>query len=251
MAATIRVLSQRGPIRVELARWEGRLVIIKQFLGGSPLLAERLRREGQVVERLNHQNIVPLLATGEDRLIYAYCAGVSLAEALAAGPLRLKLALKLIADVLKALDYAHGLGVIHFDVKPANIIVRGDSALLTDFGFAKDLALTDITRQGMLLGTPHYMAPEQFRGDRSDLRSDLYSVGAVLYHMLTGEPPYGNQVMRVLTGDASVPLAPLPDESPCLDEVVRTALAYSPWQRYPGAAAMLAAIDGCRHAPGL
>ena len=251
MYATVRVLSHRGPIRVELARWGEQLVVVKRFLGGSPLLAERLYREGQVVKKLSHENIVPLLAADEDRLIYAYCPGVPLATALMTGPLRLKLAIKLISDVLKALDYAHGLGVIHFDVKPANIMVRGDSALLTDFGFAKDLALTAITHQGMLLGTPHYMAPEQFRGDRSDLRSDLYSAGAVLYHMLSGAPPYGNQVMKVLTGDTSVPLAPLPAEAACLDAVVRIALSSYPWERYPSAAAMLAAISGDHRDPGL
>jgi serine/threonine protein kinase len=251
MYATVRVLSHRGPIRVELARWGEQLVAIKHFQGGSPPLAERLYREGQVVKKLNHENIVPLLATDEDRLIYAYCAGVSLATALMAGPLKLKLALKFITDVLRALDYAHGLGVIHFDVKPANIIVRGDSALLTDFGFAKDLALTAITHQGMLLGTPNYMAPEQFRGNRSDLRSDLYPVGAVLYHMLTGAPPYGSQVMKVLTGDTTVPLPPLTGEASCLNEVVRTALSSHPWERYPSAAAMLAAIGRCRCDPVL
>lgn len=249
MIATVRVLAHRGPIRVELARWEGQLVIVKRFLGGSSQLAERLRREGQVVQKLHHENIVPLLATEDDRLIYAYCAGVSLAEALEAGPLRLELALKLTADVLRALDYAHGLGVIHFDVKPANILVRGDSALLTDFGFAKDLALTAITHQGVLLGTPNYMAPEQFRGDRSDLRSDIYSVGAVLYHMLSGTPPYGAQVMKVLMGDATVPLTPLPTEASYLEAVVRTALAYHPWQRFPSAAAMLSALMQARQGP--
>jgi len=250
MYATVRVLSHRGPIRVELARWGEQLVVIKRFLGGSLLLAERLHREGQVVQKLSHENIVPLLATGEDWLIYAYCPGVPLATALMAGPLKLKLALKLTTDLLKALNYAHGRGVIHFDVKPANIIVRGDSALLTDFGFAKDLTLTAITQQGMLLGTPNYMAPEQFRGDRSDLRSDLYSVGAVLYHMLTGAPPYGNQVIKVLTGDATVPLAPLTGEASCLNEVMRLALTPQPWQRYPSAAAMLAAINGDYRDPG-
>jgi serine/threonine-protein kinase len=250
MLMPIRVLSHNGPVRVELARWRDRLVVVKRIQGGSALLEERLRREAEVVKKLQHENIVPLLATDGGSLIYAYCPGVSLADALDAGVFRLERAVKIASDVLKALEYAHGLGVIHCDVKPSNIMLKGERALLTDFGFAKDLALTAITSQGMMLGTPNYMAPEQFQGERGDPRSDLYSVGAALYHMVTGAPPYGSQVVRFLVGDPVVTLKPLPAAAAPIAGVISTALSRSPEARFQSAGAMLAAlVHACIHDP--
>jgi serine/threonine protein kinase len=149
---------------------------------------------------------------------------------------------KIVGDVLQALAHAHLQGVVHCDVKPANVLLKGERALLTDFGFAKDLALTAITGDQEMLGTPNYMAPEQFRGVRTDHRSDLYGVGAVLYHALTGEPPYGSQVVRWLVGDDRVPRAPLPSSARSLAGVVDRALARDPEARFPHAEAMLAAL---------
>ncbi len=229
-------------MRVELARWQNQLVVVKRLRSGSPLLEQRLEREAAVVKKLKHENIIPLLATEGESLIYAYCAGVSLADALSGGALRLERAVRIVSDVLRALDYAHNLGVIHFDVKPANIIIKGEQALLTDFGFAKDLGLTAITTPGMFLGTPNYMAPEQFQGKRDDPRSDLYSAAAVLYHMLTGAPPYGNQVLRFLAGDTRLKLDPLPASATPLVGVISTALSRSPEARFDSAADMLSAL---------
>src|SRR5690606_33440024 len=184
----------------------------------------------------------PLLGSEEGSLIYAYCPGVSLEDALSQGALRPRRSTKIIADVLSALAYAHENGVIHLDVKPGNILVKGESALLTDFGFAKDLGLTAITSQDMMMGTPSYMAPEQFQGVRTDQRSDLYGAAAVLYHMLTGSPPYGGQVVRFLAGDDRVPLEPLPAGATHFDGLLRRALARDPEARYGSAAEMLAAL---------
>ena len=238
----LRVLSDHGPIRVELARWQGRLVVVKRLRVPSPVLAERLEREAEVAQRLEHENIVSLLAVENSALIYDYCQGMNLAEAMEEGPLRLERAARIITDVLRALEYAHARGVIHFDVKPSNIMIKNERALLTDFGFAKDLALAKITHQGVLLGTPNYMAPEQFAGQRNDLRSDLYSTGAVLYHMLTGGPPYGSGVIRFLVGDDRVVLEPLPDRAASLAWVVSTALSRASEARYDSASAMLSAL---------
>ena len=238
----LRVLSDHGPIRVELARWEGRLVVVKRLRVPSPVLAERLEREAVVAQKLEHESIVPLLAVEQGALIYDYCQGMDLAEALSEGPLRLERAARILKDVLEALEYAHARGVIHFDVKPSNILLKGERALLTDFGFAKDLALAKITHQGVLLGTPNYMAPEQFAGRRDDLRSDLYSAGAVLYHMLTGGPPYGSGVIRFLVGDDRVTLEPLPARALPLANVVASALSRAPEARFGDAGAMLSAL---------
>ncbi len=242
MLTTVRVLAEQGPIKVELARWRDRLVVVKRLQGTHPVLGERLRREAEVVGKLQHDNIVPLLGAEDGALVYAYCPGVSLAEALDRGALPLPRSLKIARDLLEALAYAHDHGVIHLDVKPGNILIKGERALLTDFGFAKDLALTAITAQEMALGTPNYMAPEQFKGVRTDPRSDVYAAAAVMYHMLTGAPPFGRQVLRFLAGDDRVPLEPLPDSARELESVVRRGLQRDPDDRFDSAAAMLEAL---------
>src|SRR5690606_12849846 len=129
MLMTVRVLSEQGPVRVELARWQDRLVVVKSLRGFHPVFRQRLEREAAVVGKLRHDNIVPLLGAKDGSLIYAYCPGVSLEEALERGPLRPRRSVKIIADVLEALAYAHTQGVIHLDVKPGNILVKGESAL--------------------------------------------------------------------------------------------------------------------------
>lgn len=242
MLMTVRVLSDHGPVRVELARWQDRLVVVKRLRGFNPVFSQRLEREAAVVSKLRHDNIVPLLEVRDGSLVYAYCPGVSLEEALERGPLRPRRSVRIIVDVLAALAYAHQQGVIHLDVKPGNILVKGESALITDFGFAKDLGLTAITAQDMLLGTPSYMAPEQFQGVRTDHRSDVYGAGAVLYHMLTGAPPYGSQVVRFLAGDDRVPLAPLTGAAEPYAAVVQRALARDPDARFADAAEMREAV---------
>ena len=243
MITPIRILSDNGPMRVELARWHDKLVVVKELKGGSPALANRLGREAAVVTFLEHENIVPLLAVQDMSLIFAYCPGVSLEGALEQGTLSLERSIKIATDVLHALAYAHNKEVIHCDVKPSNILINGEKTLLTDFGFAKDLALAAITQQGMSLGTPNYMPPEQFAGERHDPRSDLYAVGAVLYHMVTGGPPYGKDVFRFLMGDPTVELAALPDEATPLTPVITKALAHNPAERYSSAGEMLAALS--------
>ena len=242
MFTPIRVLSDHGPMRVELARWHDKLVVVKELRGGSPSLANRLGREAAVVTFLEHDNIVPLLAVQDMSLIFAYCPGVSLEEALNQGTLSLERSIKIATDVLQALAYAHKNDVIHCDVKPSNILINGEKALLTDFGFAKDLALAAITQQGVSLGTPNYMPPEQFAGERRDPRSDLYAVGAVLYHMVTGGPPYGKDVFRFLMGDPTVHLGALPNEAAPLAPIIRKALLHNPCERYGSAEEMLGAL---------
>jgi serine/threonine protein kinase len=240
--ATVRILSDNGPIRVELARWRDRMVVVKRLRGHSPFLLARMQREAAVLRKLEHPNIVPLLGYEADAIIYAYQPGVNLGEALLAGPLQLGRSLKIVQDVLAALAYAHERGVIHLDVKPENVLIRGDHAMLADFGFAKDLGMMAITGDDIMLGTPSYMAPEQFQGERSDPRSDLYATGAVLYHMITGQPPYGRDVIRFLVGDSSVRLEPLPEGAGELADIVYQALERQPERRFRSAGEMQDAL---------
>jgi len=246
MLTSVRVLSENGPFRVEIARWRDRLVIVKRLRGGSEVLEVRLEREAQVIRKLRHRNIIPLLATEGTSLIYPYDEGISLAEVLQRGVLTPQQALLIISDILSALTYIHAHGVIHCDVKPANIILQDNRALLTDFGFAKDLALKVITQPGTFFGTPNYMPPEQFQGKRDDPRNDIYAAGAVLYHMLVGEPPYGNQVIRFLLGDDTLALEPLPESCRPLWEVVAKALQPDPDARFQRADTMLKAVKAAR-----
>lgn len=248
MLKTVRVLAENGPVRVELARTDGRLVVVKRLAGFHPTLERRLAREAEVVRKLDHPNILPLLAARDGALVYPYVPGIDLGEALRRGPLTPERALRVARDLLGALAYAHGLGIVHNDVKPANLMVRGERTLLLDFGFAKDLGLDAITAASTALGTPNYMAPEQFAGERSDPRSDLYGVGAVLYHALAGAPPYGRDVLRVLVGERAVPLAPLPGHATFAWPFVRRALDPEPDGRWPDAAAMLDALPTARPA---
>ncbi len=232
MLSTIRVLAHNGPVRIDLARWDGRLVVTKRVLGAAPEIASRLVREAEVAGRLRHENIVPLLAVHGEVLVYAYCPGVNLAELIDGTGLELERIRQIMDGVLAALDFAHTHGVIHLDVKPANILIRGSQALLTDFGFAKDLALANITSEHALLGTPGYMAPEQFRGVRDDPRSDIFAAACVLYHMLAGQPPYGRDALRFLAGDDSVTLKPVASAGTHFNLVLERALRREPAERY-------------------
>lgn len=230
--STIRVLSHNGPVRIELARWDGRLVVTKRVVGASAQLSSRLVREAEVAGRLKHDNIVPLLGVIDDALVYAYCPGINLAELIDESRLELGRILEIMDGVLAALSFAHAQGVIHLDVKPSNILIRGREALLTDFGFAKDLALANITSEHAMMGTPGYMAPEQFRGLRNDPRSDIYGAAAVLHHMLTGQPPYGADALRFLLGDESVRLAEPTGMAAPFAALLQRALKRDPEERF-------------------
>ncbi len=183
----------------------GRRVAIKvlhRHLAGDTVLLERFRREAVAAARLMHPGIVATFDTGRERdsayIVMELVRGKNLREVLDhRGRLTVPEALDVARQVAEALGYAHQAGVIHRDVKPANILLvrndRGDlDVKVTDFGIAKAGHETgvDLTRTGIVLGTPKYVSPEQVRGDHVDARTDLYSLGVVLYEMLVGAPPY-------------------------------------------------------------
>src|SRR5712692_7515980 len=168
---------------------------------------ERLRREAQAMARLDHPNIVAVYDIGEEDgrpfFVCQYITGGDLREALraAGGPLPIERALAIAEDLCRALAYAHEHGIVHRDVKPANIWLTNEgSAKLGDFGLAKAAGRSRLTLSGAVVGTAAYMAPEQALGQPADARSDLYALGCVLYELLTGRPPFlGDDALAVIS----------------------------------------------------
>jgi eukaryotic-like serine/threonine-protein kinase len=163
-----------------------------------PSFVERFRREARTAARLSHPNIVAVFDSGSDDeqhyLVMEYVPGQSLAQLLARhGRLAPRLAAELAVAVCAALAAAHAQGLVHRDVKPANVLVGDDGRVkVTDFGIAKAATADTLTATGMVLGTAAYLAPEQARGGPVDARSDLYGLGCVLYELVTGSPPFGS-----------------------------------------------------------
>ena len=177
----------------------GRHVAIKVLsptLMSDPSFVHRFHEEARRTASLEHPNIVPIYDIGEANgsifIAMRYIDGESLQELLERGPvLPLSRVVRIISQVADALDYAHGRGIIHRDVKPANIMVEaGDRATLTDFGIARVVGGTRLTQLGSVVGTPEYLSPEQAVGQEIDGRSDLYSLGIVLYEMVAGRTPF-------------------------------------------------------------
>ncbi|HEX5817378.1 MAG TPA: protein kinase [Gemmatimonadales bacterium] len=240
----------------------GRSVVVKLLAPSiaAEINASRFQQEIRLAANLRHPHIVPVLSTGSaDGMLYytmPYIRGESLATRLGhSPPLGVAEALNIAAEVADALDYAHRHDVVHRDIKPGNVLLEGDHAVVTDFGIARAVArdetvpATVLTQAGFVLGTPHYMSPEQGSGDAVDGRSDIYALACVLYEMLAGAPPFAGSTMQSLLVQHLVhPPPPItrPHVPVGLHEVVRTALAKSPGARFPTAAAFrdaLLAVD--------
>jgi serine/threonine protein kinase len=225
-----------------------RVVAIKVLppkLGNDPAYVWRFRREAQAAAGLSHPNLVGVFDTGSDDgrhyIVMEYVEGRSLEEALATeGRVHPPRAAKIGAAVAEALSVVHGAGLVHRDVKPANIMLTQlDEAKLTDFGIARSDSAS-ITQTGTVFGTAAYISPEQARGETVDARSDLYSLGVVLYELLTGEPPFGGgSAVAVAARHVSEPPRPPSARQssvpPAFDAVIMRALAKDPRDRYQNA----------------
>jgi serine/threonine-protein kinase len=222
--------------------------------------ADRFLREVEIAANLSHPHILPMYDSGEaDGVLYyvmPYVEGESLSARLKReGELPVASALQLAREVADALAYAHKRGIVHRDIKPANILLSEGHALVADFGIARALEAEGeaITKTGLAVGTPQYMSPEQATGAKDvDARTDLYALGAVLYEMLAGEPPFTGRspqavVARALT-ETPRPLASARQGLPAnLDAVVMRALAKRPVDRQTTAAVLAEELAGVEH----
>ncbi len=231
--------------------------VLRADLARDPSFYLRFRREAQNAAALNHPAIVAVYDTGEAEtaggplpyIVMEYVDGVTLRDIIHNdGPMPPRRALEVIADACQALNFSHQHGIIHRDVKPANIMISKTGAVkVMDFGIARAIADTgnSVTQTAAVIGTAQYLSPEQARGERVDARSDVYSLGCVLYEVLTGEPPFvGDSPVAVayqhVREDPVAPSRKRPGISPELDAVVLKALAKNPDNRYQSAAEMRA-----------
>jgi eukaryotic-like serine/threonine-protein kinase len=258
--AIVREIAHGGMATVYLARdlRHDRPVAIKVLREelAAAVGAERFLAEIRVTASLQHPHILPLFDSGsaDGLLWYAmpFVEGETLRSRLAReGPLPVGDAVRIAREVADALDHAHAAGIVHRDIKPENVLLRDGHALVADFGIALALEQAGgerITRTGLALGTPQYMAPEQAAGDRAlDGRVDVYAVGAMLHEMLAGEPPFAAAtrqavVQRLMHEPPSALATRRPDVAPFVATAVRRALSKRPDDRFPSAAAFAAAL---------
>ena len=254
-----RPLGAGGMGAVYLARDEqlGESVALKVIAGMAlldPNSAERLRRETSMARRISHPNVVRMHDLGEEHgLLFVsmeYVAGESLgARIQRLGTLTPAQLRPIVAQLCEGLTAAHGVGIIHRDLKPANVLIDAqDRVKLIDFGIARGDLQVGMTATNMVVGTPEYMAPEQVRGGAVDARTDVYALGAVLYHALTGRPPFrGETPISVGLAHCQDPVTPprqLRPEIPAIwDSVILRALEKTPAARFPTVQALQAALN--------
>lgn len=237
--------------QAKLNRYVAVKVLSPVFIKEEAFLA-RFVREAQAVAQLDHPNILPVYDFDrQDDLVYIVLQYVDTGslDDMVGRPLPLDFTLNILEQVGSALSYAHQRNIIHRDIKPGNILLGpGNWVLLTDFGLVKILETpADLTPSGMSLGTPAYMAPEQVAGDRVDQRADIYSLGATLYHMVSGRVPFkGGTGMAVAFKHLSEALVPPRSFNPSLpsavDKVIVKALAKEPDLRYQTVNELIAAF---------
>lgn len=247
----------RGGMGVVYRAWQGSLsreVAVKMILRGqlaTQLDRERFEAEAQAAAKLDHPGIVPVYEVGENDLrpyfSMKFVRGTTLGQRLIAGPLPPREAARMLAAVARAIHFAHMRGVLHRDLKPSNILLdENGEPHVTDFGLAKQLTGSEsVTKSGMMLGTPAYMAPEQAAGVRGQVgpRSDVYSLGVILYHMLTGRPPFqaaspAEMVLLVLEQDPVPPRMLNPKADRDLEMICLRCLQKPQDLRYASAAAL-------------
>jgi hypothetical protein len=223
-------------------------------LSAMPRVAAIFDREAKATARLNHPGIVTLYGAGKDDrglyLVLELLRGASLVETLAHGPLAPERAVRIVREVVAALGHAHGQGILHRDLKPQNVFVTdGGRAMLLDFGLASlDVALADDARAAALsrAGTPAYMAPEQWRGDAQDERTDLWAAGVLLCQLVTGRLPLDVHGADEL--ERALPITPSGVAAP-IAAVITRATAWRPADRYGDASEMLGALDALEAPP--
>ncbi len=219
-----------------------------------PQFRKRFEREARIVAKLEHPAIVPVYDVGEEDgqpfFVMRYMSGGSLADRLKKGPLSLQEALRLLEHLAPALDEAHRKGIVHRDLKPANILFDASGLpYLSDFGIAKIVSGSQQTTLtgDLIVGTPAYISPEQAKGEAVDGRSDIYALGAILYHMLSGQPPYQadtpmSLALKHITEPPPDILQVNPSLPPAVAALIRKAMAKDPSERFSTAGELVAAL---------
>jgi serine/threonine protein kinase len=252
--AMATVYRATGPDGREVA-----LKVLAAALTGDEEFRHRFHREARAAARIRHPHVVPVYGGGAHAgrlyLTMRYVEGDDLARRLAAGPLGPRDAAALIAQVAAGLDAAHALGIIHRDVKPANVLLEGDppNARLTDFGLMKDVgSKTPVTIEGSFIGTCDYAAPEQVLGLPVDARADVYALGCVLYEALTGRVPFPRETAAARMFAHVHEPPPAVAAAPAFDAVIARAMAKRVGDRYstPGALASAALAAAGRASVG-
>jgi eukaryotic-like serine/threonine-protein kinase len=233
-------------------------VLHRRYLQDREFVA-RFQREAESAAGLQHPNIVSVFDRGSDGevnyIAMRYVKGPTLKELIDRG-LAPDQAVALIRQVLEGARFAHRNGIVHRDLKPQNVIVDEEGkAVVTDFGIAR-AGVSEITQTGSVMGTPHYLSPEQAQGFEVTAVSDLYSIGVILYEALTGRVPFEGEsavavAMKQVSQTPQRPSSVNPQVSPALDAVVMRALEKDPGQRFQSADAFIAALDAAMKDPGV
>jgi eukaryotic-like serine/threonine-protein kinase len=231
--------------------------ILHQQYSGDGEYVERFRREARSVAALSHPNIVTVIDRGEHEgrqfIVFEYVEGENLKRLIERrGPAPVATALELGMQIAQGLSFAHQQGLVHRDVKPQNVLLNGDGrAKVTDFGIARSLDVQHgMTQTGTVLGTSDYIAPEQAQGQHVDEHTDVYSLGVVLYELLTSEVPFpGENFVAVAMRHINEPPPPIrdkrPDVPPRVEAAVQKAMAKRPEDRFPTMAAFSAELEAC------
>jgi serine/threonine protein kinase len=219
------------------------LKVLSPALVADPIFCERFLKEGKIIAQLSHPHIVSIIDIGHHKETYymsmEYIDGGDLKKQIRSG-INIERTVHIILQIARALGYAHDRGFVHRDVKPQNILFKdNDTAILTDFGIAKSIGDSDagdLTRIGQAFGSPRYMSPEQVRGKDLNFRSDLYSLGILLYEMLSGNPPYStNDAAATARMHLIKPVPKLPNEVAKYQKIINNLLAKTPDERYANA----------------
>ena len=227
------------------------LKVLSPALVADPIFCERFLKEGKIIAQLSHPHIISIIDIGHHKETYymsmEYIEGGDLKKQIRKG-IDEERSIHIVLQIARALGYAHDRGFVHRDVKPQNILFRdNDTTILTDFGIAKSISdndAGDLTRVGQAFGSPRYMSPEQVRGKDLNFRSDLYSLGILMYEMLTGSPPYStNDAAATARMHLIKPVPKLPSEVSKYQKVINNLLAKTPDERYANAWELIAELQ--------